>query len=53
MLLDRNIRVVEEGIDVAVRIGELRDSSLRAVAIGSVHQAIVASPAYCEQAYRT
>ncbi|TDR93654.1 LysR family transcriptional regulator [Enterovirga rhinocerotis] len=46
MLLDRNIRLVEEGIDVAVRIGELQDSSLRTVAIGSVRQVIVASSAY-------
>jgi DNA-binding transcriptional LysR family regulator len=46
MLLDRNVRIVEEGIDVAVRIGALADSALRAVAIGSVRQTIVASPAY-------
>lgn len=46
MLLDRNVRIVEEGIDVAVRIGRLADSALRAVTIGSVHQTIVASPAY-------
>jgi DNA-binding transcriptional LysR family regulator len=46
MLLDRNVRIVEEGIDVAVRIGELADSALRTTRIGSVEQAIVASPAY-------
>lgn len=46
MLLDRNVRIVEEGIDVAVRIGALADSALRAVGIGSVRQMIVASPAY-------
>lgn len=46
MLLDRNVRIVEEGIDVAVRIGRLEDSSLRAVGIGAVQQSIVASPAY-------
>jgi len=46
MLIDRNVRIVEEGIDVAVRIGALVDSALRAVAIGSVQQTIVASPAY-------
>lgn len=46
MLIDRNVRIIEEGIDVAVRIGPLVDSSLRAVAIGSVQQTIVASPAY-------
>ncbi|TXM90397.1 LysR family transcriptional regulator, partial [Methylobacterium sp. WL122] len=47
MLLDRNIRLVEEGIDVAVRIGEPRDSSLHSVAVGTVRQVLVASPAYC------
>ena len=46
LLVDRNIRLVEEGIDVAVRIGELRDSSLRSVAIGKVRQVLVAGPAY-------
>ena len=46
-LLDRNMRLVEERIDVAVRIGALPDSGLRAVAIGSVRQVIVASPDYC------
>lgn len=49
LLLDRNIRLVEEGIDVAVRIGDMRDSSLRAVAIGSVRQVLVASRSYCER----
>ncbi len=46
LLVDRNIRLVEEGIDVAVRIGALPDSGLTAVAIGAVRQTIVASPAY-------
>lgn len=46
MLIDRNVRIVEEGIDVAVRIGALADSSLKAVRIGAVQQMLVASPAY-------
>jgi DNA-binding transcriptional LysR family regulator len=46
MLIDRNVRIVEEGIDLAVRIGPLADSSLRVVLVGSVRQQIVASPAY-------
>lgn len=46
MLIDRNVRIVEEGIDVAVRIGSLADSSLKAVRIAAVRQMLVASPAY-------
>ncbi|MDZ3830752.1 MAG: LysR substrate-binding domain-containing protein [Sphingopyxis sp.] len=46
MLVDRNVRIVEEGIDVAVRIGALSDSSLKAARIGAVRQMLVASPAY-------
>jgi DNA-binding transcriptional LysR family regulator len=46
MLFDRNVRIVEEGIDIAVRIGALPDSSLKALQIGSVRQAIVGSPGY-------
>lgn len=46
LLFDRNVRLVEEGIDVAVRIGALADSSLLAVRIGAVRQVIAASPAY-------
>lgn len=45
-LFDRNVRIVEEGIDVAVRIGALADSSLRAIPLGAVNQMLVASPAY-------
>ena len=46
MLIDRNVRIVEEGVDVAVRIGPLADSSLKSARIGGVHQMLVASPAY-------
>ncbi len=46
MLIDRNVRIVEEGIDVAVRIGELADSSLMRVKLGTVRQMLVASPEY-------
>lgn len=46
MLIDRNVRIVEEGIDVALRIGALTDSRLKAVKVGQVRQMLVASPAY-------
>jgi len=46
LLLDRVVNVVDEGIDVAVRIGHLPDSALVATAIGAVRRVVVASPAY-------
>jgi DNA-binding transcriptional LysR family regulator len=48
-LSDRNIHLVEEGVDVAVRIGELADSSLIAVKLGAVSRAVVASPVYLKE----
>jgi DNA-binding transcriptional LysR family regulator len=48
-LSDRNIHLVEEGVDVAVRIGELADSSLIAVKLGVVSRVAVASPAYLKE----
>ncbi|MBC7941404.1 MAG: LysR family transcriptional regulator [Chitinophagaceae bacterium] len=48
LFLDRVVNVVEEGIDVAARIGELPDSSLQAVRVGSVRRVLVASPAYLQ-----
>ena len=46
LLNDRNVDLVEEGIDVAVRIGTLADSSLLARPVGHVQRQWVASPAY-------
>ncbi len=49
ILLDRVVSLAEEGIDVAVRIGALPDSSLRARAVSSVRSLVCASPAYLER----
>jgi DNA-binding transcriptional LysR family regulator len=47
VLLDRAANLVEEGIDVALRLGDLPDSSMVAVRIGGdVKRVVVASPRY-------
>jgi DNA-binding transcriptional LysR family regulator len=46
MLTDRFARLVEEGVDVAVRIGDLADSSMLGVRIGETTRVLVSSPAY-------
>jgi DNA-binding transcriptional LysR family regulator len=46
LLIDRLVRIVEEGIDVAVRIADLPDSGLHAARVGDVQRVLVASPAY-------
>ncbi len=52
VLLDRVVNLVEEGIDVAVRIGRLADSSMVAVPVGQLRRVVVASPALLEKAGR-
>jgi DNA-binding transcriptional LysR family regulator len=44
--LDRLVNMVEEGVDVAVRIAELPDSSLQAISVGRMRVVTCASPAY-------
>jgi len=44
--LDRVVSIVDEGIDLAIRIGHLPDSSLQAIRVGSVKRVICASPSY-------
>ncbi|MBL8515996.1 MAG: LysR family transcriptional regulator [Betaproteobacteria bacterium] len=46
LLVDRVVDLVEEGIDVAIRLARLPDSSMVAHPVGEVHRVVVASPAF-------
>ena len=46
VLLDRNVQLVEDHVDMAVRIGKLPDSTMIATAIGSMRMVVCASPEF-------
>jgi len=48
-LSDLNINLVDEGVDLAVRIGHLPDSSLVARHVGQMRRIVVASPGYLDK----
>lgn len=49
MFLDRVVNLLEEGLDVGVRIGALPDSSLHAIRVGHVRRVVCASPDYLKR----
>lgn len=46
LFVDRVVNLLDEGLDVAVRIGDLPDSTLVATRVGTVRRVVVASPGY-------
>jgi len=49
LLVDRVVNLVEEGVDVAIRIGPLVDSTLIAIPVGHVRRVVCGSPKYLRQ----
>ncbi len=49
LFLDRVVNMVDEGVDVAIRIAKLADSSLRATRVGSMRVVVCASPSYLDR----
>lgn len=49
LFYDRVSNILDEGIDVAIRIGHLKDSSLYATHVGSVKRVVCAAPEYLEK----
>ncbi|MBL8330919.1 MAG: LysR family transcriptional regulator [Rubrivivax sp.] len=48
-LSDRNVNLIEEHVDAALRIGTLPDSNLVATPVGAVGRVVCASPAYLQR----
>jgi len=49
MLLDRVVNLLDEGIDVGIRIGAMDDSSLVSLSLGRIRRVVVAHPAYLKR----
>jgi len=49
LLVDRLVNLVDEGVDVAVRIGQLPESGLHAVRVGQIRPVICAAPSFLDR----
>ncbi|HMI19638.1 MAG TPA: LysR family transcriptional regulator [Sphingomonas sp.] len=50
LVVNRMVDLVEEGVDLVVRIANLQDSALTAVRLGTVQRLVCAAPAYLDRA---
>jgi len=49
LFVDRVVNMDDEAVDVAVRLGDLPDSSLQAARVGTIRRLLIASPEYLER----
>ncbi|MFM9912246.1 MAG: LysR family transcriptional regulator [Methylophilaceae bacterium] len=49
VFLDRVVNLLDEGLDVGIRIGNLPDSSMKAIRVGTVRRVLCAAPDYLEK----
>lgn len=49
LFVDRVVDLIEEGLDVAVRLAHLSDASFTAIRVGAVRNVVCASPAYLKR----
>jgi DNA-binding transcriptional LysR family regulator len=49
LFIDRNVSLQDEGLDVALRIGPLADSSMTALRVGTLRRVVVAAPTYLKR----
>lgn len=49
LFVDRPVNLIEEGVDLAVRIGHLADSSMIATRVGSSRMVVVGAPRYLRE----
>jgi DNA-binding transcriptional LysR family regulator len=49
LFVDRVVDLIEEGLDVAVRVAHLSDASFTAIRVGAVRNVVCASPAYLKR----
>ena len=52
LLVDRLVNMVDEGVDVAIRIGTLPDTDLHAVRVGQICPVVCAAPAFLDRVGR-